>query len=338
MTAPPTVALTGASGFVGGHVLAQLLAAGHKVRALVRNPARFEPRVADTRLTVIEGSQFDDGPLARLVEGAEAVVHLVGIIMEVPSHRQTFERVHVLGTRRLIEAARSAGIQRWVQMSALGTRPDAVSTYHRTKWAAETAVRESGTAYTIFRPSIIHGPDGEFMELVKGFWCKCFPPFVPYFSARAGAQNIVEIKTALLWPFPSLRKHHDGDRYISTAPAGRLQPVWVEDVARCFTGALDNDKSIGETYPMGGPDVYSWPQLFDTCRRHLPRARNKKIVAIPAWYAKLIAGMPGVPFNRDQVIMSQEDSVCEIGKVQSDFEFEAAPFETTLAEYAGAIR
>ena len=88
---------------------------------------------------------------------------------------------------------------------------------------------------------------------------------------------------------------------------------------------------------MGGPDVHTWPQLYETCRKHLPRARRKKVRAVPVWCARLIAGKPGVPFNRDQVVMSQEDSLCDIGKIQSDFGFEMAPFEPTFAEYANRI-
>lgn len=307
MATGPNVALTGASGFVGRHVLARLLADGHRVRALARRPAALPAAAA---LEVVEGSLFDDAALAGLVRGVDAVVHLVGIIMEVPARGQTFDRVHALGARRLLDAAGAAGVRRWVQMSALGARPDAVSDYHRTKWQAECAVRDSPIACTIFRPSIIHGADGAFMEMVKGFWCNRFPPFVPFFGAGL----------------------------LGRRGAGRLQPVWVEDVARCFTAALTGERTVNETYALGGPDVYTWPQLYAACRRHLPRARTKRIVAVPAWYARLVAGLPGVPFNRDQVVMSQEDSTCSNGKVRSDFDFEPAPFESTFAGYAGTIR
>ena len=310
MSKPLTVALTGASGFVGGHVLARLLTEGHKVRALVRSPTRFDPKVSDAKLTVVEGGLFDDRALAQLVDGVEVVVHLVGIIRQRPRRGQTFDRIHHEATRRLVVAAKQAGEPRWLQMSALGTGPSAVSTYHRTKWLGEQVVRNSGLAYTIMRPSIIHGPDGEFMEMVKGFWQKRFPPFVPYFGSG-------------IW---------GRDR------AGHIQPVWIDDVAQCFTEAMTRDRTIYETYPLGGPDVYTWPGFYETCKKHLPRARNKKIVAVPAWYASVIAGKPLVPFNKDQVIMSQEDSTCTIGKVQNDFGFELAAFEPTFAEYAEQIR
>lgn len=301
------VALTGATGFVGSSVLEHLIEAGHTVRALVRDGSKL-PSLGKN-LTPVEGDLFHTSALNELVQGVDAVIHLVGIIMEKSSAGQTFERVHVEGTKHLLVAAKAAGVGRWVHMSAIGARPDAVARYHQTKWQAEQAVRASGLKYTIIRPSIIHGPRGEFMQMVKDFWCKALPPFVPYFGKGA----------------------------IGKGGAGKLQPVWVEDVASCFTAALTNERTIGETYPMGGPVEMTWPQLYQTCKQYFPKARNKPIVAVPAWYAKMIAGMPLVPFNEDQVIMSQENSTCRIEKVQGDFEIELADFEEKVAGYGGKM-
>jgi len=303
-----TVALTGATGFVGGHTLAALLARGHTVRVLARDPEALEaPPGPEKALVRVKGDLFDPESLDRLVEGTDAVVHLVGIIDERGG--RSFEAVHVEGTRLLLAAAQSAGVRRWVQMSALGSRDGAVSRYHRSKFEAETQVRDSGLDWTILRPSIIHGPDGEFMQMVRGFWTGLFPPFVPYFGAGP----------------------------LGRGGAGRLQPVWVEDVARVAAEAITNDRAIGEVYPMGGPEAMSWPAFYRACRAHLPKAMNKPVLPVPVWYANLVAGWAGVPFNRDQVVMSQEDSVCERAKFEKHFEFEAAPFAATFAEYAGRL-
>ncbi len=298
------VGLTGATGFVGRHVLRHLLDAGHGVRALVRDADRLaQPDRAN--VTAVAGDLFDPAALRRLVDGADAVVHLVGIIAERPTRGQTFERIHIEGTCNLLAAARGSGTRRWVHMSALGARPDAPAKYHRTKYEAEQRVRGSGMDWTIFRPSLIHGPDGEFMRMVRGFCTGWFPPFLPYF----------------------------GKGLLGNGGGGSLQPIWVEDVARCFTAAPGNAKSIGQVYPLGGPKVYTWPALYELCRDVFTPGSRRRPRGVPVWYAKLIAGLPGVPFNRDQVLMSQEDNVCSSAKAIADFGFEPADFASTLAEY-----
>ena len=332
-----TVALTGGSGFVGRHLLRQLLDAGFAVRALMREPARAP--LNHDKLTSVRGDLANPASLRELVTGCQAVIHLVGIIEE--KHGQTFESVHTEGTRRMLEATRSAGsVAKWVQMSALGVRPHAVARYHKSKWEAEQLVRQSGLDYTIIRPSIIHGPDGEFMQLLRGFWCDAFPPFVPFFSGRLRFGDYVAVKKALLWPFPALKHVEPAATpipYTSKAPAGRLQPVWVEDVAACFVRALTEPRASREVYPLGGPEAFTWPRLLKLVRDVLPRVRNKPICAFPVWYAKLIAGLPGVPFNLDQVIMSQEDSTCSIGKVEAELGVKPAAFEATLRDYAAKL-
>lgn len=242
--------------------------------------------------------------------GVEAVIHLVGIIVERPRRGQSFENVHLDGTRNLLEAAGGSGVRRWVHMSALGTRPEAVSRYHQTKYAAEQAVRASGVEWTIFRPSLIHGPDGEFMRMVKSFCTGLMPPFLPYF----------------------------GRGLLGLGGAGLVQPVWVGDVAKCFVGALDCPAAVGQVYELGGPDRYTWPQFYEVCRRHIPGARRKPVVAIPAWLARGIAHLPAAPFSGDQVIMSVEDNVCDVRKAETDFKMQFASFEGTFAEYAGSMR
>jgi nucleoside-diphosphate-sugar epimerase len=319
-----TVALTGGTGFVGRYVLRQLLDAGHYVRVLVRSAQDHDTTLPEgANATTIEGDLFDAAALTELVEGADAVVHLVGIIMERPSTGQTFKRIHIEGTRNLIKAATDTQhatqnksvsqkpcIKKWVHMSALGTRPNAAAMYHRTKWKAEQLVRNAGLDYTIIRPSIIHGPDGEFMQMVRDFWCKFFPPFVvPYF----------------------------GSGPLGLGATGRVQPVYVEDVAKLFTAALTNKQATNEVYSLGGPDEYTFAKLYSAVRNHLQKPRNKRIVAIPVWKAKLLAALPGTPFNRDQVIMSQELSTCSNAKVKNDFGIEPVAFEETLASYADQL-
>lgn len=311
------VAVTGSTGFVGRHVLATLLGRGRRVRALLRDPAKLpqttliRDALADNRLTTIQGSLFDQDSLLQLLEDSTAVIHLVGIIREMPRQGQTFERIHHEGTVRLLEAARCAQVRRWVQMSALGTRADAASAYFQTKWQAEQAVRDSDLDWTIFRPSIIHGPDGEFTQMVRDFWTRLLPPFVPYF----------------------------GKGVLGLAGAGRLQPVYVDDVAACFVKALDLPQTIGQTYDLGGPQVVTWPQMYRMIRKHLTGTLPKPVAPVPVWLAMTMASakLPGLPFNRDQVIMSREDSTCDITAVEQTFDIKLQPVEETLAQYASQL-
>src|SRR5687768_55908 len=153
------VFVTGGSGFVGRAVVAELLGRGHAVTLLVHRGA-VDGLTGDVR--TVRGDLFDDAALDAGMAGCDAAIHLVGIIFEKPANGVTFDRVHHQGTRHLVDGARRAGVRRYVHMSALGTRPNAASEYHRTKHLAEEYVRASGLDWTILRPALIHGPRGEF--------------------------------------------------------------------------------------------------------------------------------------------------------------------------------
>ena len=163
------VFLTGATGFVGKYMLERLLADGHAVRAALRGlPGQNARVVAHSQYVgrkddfqwvhgdVVEGSRLEEG-----MQGCDAVIHLVGIIVEKGTN--TFERVHHLGTRNVVEAAKRTGIKRFVQMSALGVRADGVAAYQTTKWKGEEEVRHSGIPFCILRPSLIFGQGDGFV-------------------------------------------------------------------------------------------------------------------------------------------------------------------------------
>jgi NADH dehydrogenase len=307
---PGRVLVTGASGFVGSAVIDQLLARGFAVTALVH---RRLPG-ASAQIRTVTGGIFDPRALDDACSGCDAVIHLVGIIAEKPSRGMTFQRIHVLGSKNVIDAARRNGISRFVHMSALGTRPDAVSTYHKTKFEAEEYLRNSGLEWTIFRPSLIHGAHGEFMRM-EAKWARMQAPpflFMPYFGAGL----------------------------FGTGGAGILQPIHVNDVARAFVDALEKRRTIGEVYPIAGPDKITWPQLHQICSQAIV-GRRRLTAHIPAWYARLIASIPGLrailPFNRDQVIMSQEDNTTDITKFVDDFGWTPQSFTSALQQYAGKL-
>jgi NADH dehydrogenase len=302
---PGRVLVTGASGFVGSAVVEALLARGYGVNALVNHRALHE---TSANIRVIKGNLFDTAAVDDGVRDADAVIHLVGIIMEKPSKGITFERIHFEGTKAIVDAAARNGVKRYLHMSALGSRPNAVSRYHQTKFLAEQYVRASPLDWTIFRPSLIHGPRGEFMQMEAKWARSSAPPFVamPYFGGKK---------------------------------AGRLQPVFVNDVARGFVDALEKAQTIREIYPLGGPDVLSWPELHRTCAQAIVGHR-RWVLSMPVWLAKFATCVTPpalLPFNRDQVIMSQEDNTADLAKFKADFGWEPVHFAPTLKEYASKL-
>ena len=302
------VFVTGGSGFVGSAVLDELGQRGYQVNALVNRR-----KLDRSDVQSIQGGLFSDKALDEGMRECDAVVHLVGIIMQRPSKGITFERMHFQGTVRVVDAARRNGVKRYVHMSALGTRPNAVSDYHRTKFLAEEYVRGSGLDWTIFRPSFIHGPRGEFMQMEAKWARRKAPPFLfmPYFGAGAFGRS----------------------------GAGQLQPVYVEDVARAFVDALEKPNTIGEIYPLGGPDVVTWPRMHYIVSEAVV-GKKRRAIAIPAWKANLLTHLvpgPLLPFNRDQVIMSQEENTCDLSKFVADFGWTPRPFAETVNSYAGEL-
>src|SRR2546426_12274214 len=174
------VALTGGTGFVGRHVAATLARRGHTVRVLARDPARAR-FLADQGVEVVTGQLADRAALARLARGVDAVIHLVGIIVE--QGPQTFAAVHVEGTRAVLAAARATGVRRYVHMSAVGARDDPAgggTRYHRTKWQAGQLGRDSGPPDPNLPPSVINGPESAPIPLLARL--HRWSPLVPVFG------------------------------------------------------------------------------------------------------------------------------------------------------------
>ncbi len=304
---PSRVLVTGASGFVGAAVLTELSARGYSVNALVN---RHKPESTPASVAMVQGSLFDPSALDAALHECDAAIHLVGIIMERPAKGITFRRIHVEGTQNVVDAIKRAGVRRYIHMSALGARIDAISEYHKSKFAAEEYVGASGLDWTIFRPSLIHGPRGEFMQMEAKWARRHAPPFLfmPYF----------------------------GDGWLGQRGAGRLQPVFVDDVARAFVDALENPRTIGKTYSLGGTEQLTWPELHQTISRNL-LGNVRLTLPIPVWLGKFYAAI-GLArllgFNRDQVIMSQEDNTCDLTQFLNDFGWWPRGFEASLKSYA----
>ena len=298
-----TVLVTGATGFVGRRVTAHLAREGFRVRALVRPASRQRADLPDG-MAVADGDVRDARAVAEAARGCGAVIHLVGILRERGG--QTYQAVHVDGTANVAAACREAGVRRLVHMSALGAGRGTPTAYFRTKEAAEQCVRDSGLDFTILRPSVIHGPRGEFMIQMARM------------VARFG-------------PVPLVGR---GDQTI--------QPVWVEDVARVLVEALGRDVTVGQTYDVGGPDVLTLRQFYRTLSRVL-LGRRKRLMPVPtfavragAWLAAHLASDP--PVTPDEVRMLLAARPCDTRPMAEAFGIEPARFEETLAAYAHELK
>jgi NADH dehydrogenase len=299
------VFVTGATGFVGREVVRQARQGGHSLRILARDPSARAVRevVLVSAAEVYAGDVVDARTLESGFQGMDAVIHLVGIISEVG--RSTFENIHTEGTQNIVTAARGSGVKRFLHMSALGTRPGAASRYHRTKWASEEIVRRSGFDYTIFRPSLIYGPKDHFVNLFSRL--ARFSPVLPVMGSTQA----------------------------------RFQPVSVEVVAAAFVRALNEPKSINQTFDLCGPETFTFPELLDQILAVTRRKRLKLHIPLAlarcqaAFLELLFSGIlrKASPLNRDQLIMLQEDNVGDYRKAEEMFGLTQRPFGERIGEY-----
>ena len=284
--------LTGATGFVGRNMLRRLLLQGHEVFVLMRpQPSRLvdlalggavpteKEKVQLVAGDVVSGAGLDGG-----MRGCDAVIHLVGIIAEKGSN--TFEAVHHVGTRNVVEAAQRNGIKRFVHMSAVGARADGVAAYQTSKWKGEEEVRHSAVPYCILRPSLIFGPGDGFVT-----------------------QMMQMMKNAPLFrPVPG-----DG--------RPRFRPVFIDDVIFCFASALTNDAATNQTIELGGADELTLNEVLAEIARCASVSKPAIHIPLPLMFAgaALARILPNPPVTVDQLRMLREGSTCDIEPMKRIF-------------------
>ena len=261
------ILVTGASGFVGGHVVRGLAGAGERVRALVRD-ARGAAALDGVDCELVQGDVTDRESLRAAVEGCTAIVHLVAILVGKPAD---FERVMTRGTATLLDVATEAGVARFVHMSALGTGAETKDTvpYYRAKWAMEEAVRASGLGHAILRPSFVFGGDGGALS---------------HFARIARLAPVT----------PIIGKGTQ-----------RLQPIWADDLARAVTLAVRGDDNI--LVELGGPDVVDWNEFWSRLKAALGTRRPALHLPFWFMrpQAAILERLPSPPVTRDQLRMLQ---------------------------------
>ncbi|SOB79002.1 NADH dehydrogenase [Sphingomonas guangdongensis] len=264
------VVLFGGGGFLGRYVAQALLAAGARVRVAQRDPRRayfLKPLGGLGQTQFVAADVKRPESVARAIAGADAVVNLVGAFTDM-------QALHVGGARAIAEAARDAGVEAMVHVSAIGADPESASAYGRSKGEGEAAVRAAFPHATILRPSVVFGQEDEFTNRFAGMVAL---PIVPVLRGDA-----------------------------------RFQPVFVKDVADAAVTALADAKAYGgKLFELGGRDVMTLRQIYQLLARET--GRTPHLLELPDALGGLLAALPGSPLTRDQWQMLQRDTVVADG-------------------------
>ncbi|SFB69149.1 NADH dehydrogenase [Halobiforma haloterrestris] len=256
------ILVAGGTGFIGRNLCTELHDRGHDVTALSRSP---DDRGLPDGVEVAMGDVSAADSIRDAVVGHDAVVNLVALSPLFQPRGTDHETVHLRGTENLVDLAETEGVDRFVQLSALGADPQGDTDYIRAKGKAEGVVRGSDLEWTIFRPSVVFGDGGEFVEFTK------------------------ELTTP----------------YVTGLPGGgktRFQPIWVGDLVPMLADALEDETHVGETYQVAGPEVLTLAEVTELA--YEAEGKSVTVLPIPMPLAKLgltaADPLPFVPFGPDQ--------------------------------------
>ena len=275
---PLSIVVLGGTGFLGTRLVARLIKDGHQVTVLSRDREQHKHLLVLPGLTLENCDVYQEAQLSERLRGSDVVINLVGILNERWFGGAGFRRAHTELTQHVLNAARSAGVKRLLQVSALKAAADAPSYYLRSKGEAEKLIRDQNTAldWTIFQPSVMFGPGDSFLNR---------------FAGLLGAIPLV---------FPLAR------------PNARLQPVAVDDVVNAMRVCLHGGASSRQTYELGGPQVYTLREIVSLVAKLT--GRRRWIMGLPNILGRMQAFflnfVPGRPFSSDNYKSLKVDSVC----------------------------
>lgn len=303
---PSLVTIIGGSGFLGRHMVRRLTEQGLRVRVAVRHPNEalyLQPLGGVGQIQFLQTNLRNPESVARAVSGADAVINLVGILY--PTGKQNFDSVHVEGARHVAQACAQAGVGRLVHLSAVGADPESPSEYARSKAAGEEAVRGACPNATILRPSIVFGPEDDFFNRFAAY-----ARILPFLPLIGGGKT-------------------------------RFQPIYVGDVAQAAVDAALKPGFEGETYELGGPEVFSFREIYELILAETERKRP--MIPVPFWVMRLNAWflqlLPSPLLTVDQVrLLEQDNVVADEAKSLADFGISPTPVKAILPAYLGRFR
>ncbi|MFK7954892.1 MAG: complex I NDUFA9 subunit family protein [Lysobacterales bacterium] len=289
--------LLGGSGFVGDALANELAGRGGKVTILCRNPASRRTARAGADVRIADPTSIDG--LAAELSGADVLVNLVGILNEKGFDGSGFRRAHVDVTANALAACRAAGVERYVQMSALRSG-EGSSHYLKTKGEADALVAASDLDWAIFRPSVIFGPADSFLNRFAG---------------------LVAV-TPLLMPL--------------ACASSRFQPIYVGDVADAFANLIDRRECGKQTLDLGGPTTYTLKQLVQYVVAL--KGKRTAVLGLPGFLSLVQAYVmnlvPGKPFSTDNYRSLQLDSVTD-NNALAQLGVDPTPLEAIAPTYIG---
>ncbi len=296
------ILITGATGYVGRHLVKRLVQEGEGPRCLVRNLKRAAILFPSDRVELVQGDTTDIDSMQIAMQGVDTVVHAAFITAD---HKQSsgnnYEKTNVEGTANVIKVAKAAGVKRIIEISGLGTRPDKPGSYMQGRYLAEQMLKESGLDWTIIQPSVLFGKDAPFIK---------------------GLADL--IRTSPVVPLIG------GGKIM-------FQPIYVEDVATVIIKVLqDPEHSNHIVYTIGGPDYYSFSDVIDLLTQAMHKSRIKApaplaLVGIGAAVMEAVLSKP--PLTKAAMTLFSFDNTTAINSVERDFGFTPASFKRFLEDH-----
>ena len=298
-----TILVTGASGFVGSHIVPALIDDGHRVVALARDArtaALVEQRLNPAQRDALEtriGDVTKSATLPAAMAGIDAIVHLAAIPRDFDGG-QSLRLVNTEGTRNVVHAAREAGVRRFVHQGAMAVVDDPDLHYASSKAKAMAIVRESGLDWTILEPSLLFGPRDGFFNLIAGL-VRMSPGVVP----------------------------------ITGSGAARFQPLAIGDLTRIVVDVLGDETTIGREYPLGGPRYWTYRQIVEEVLRAM--GKRRALVPMPVPLIRLVASSAEFvrlpfPVATDQLRQLRFDNIGPLDTIATEFGFEPRSMEGGL--------
>ena len=293
--------ITGATGYIGRHLVARLVAQGEHPRCLVRDTKRAAGILPAAGVELVQGETTDPASLVAAVRGVDTIVHAAFLTADrKQSPGNHYETTNVQGTANLIKAAQEGGVKRIIEISGLGTKPEKPGSYMQGRYLAEKMLKESGLDWTIIQPSVLFGKGAPFIkgltDLIRT------TPVVPLIG---GGKTL-------------------------------FQPIYVEDVVTVIVKVLEDPaRTTGKTYTIGGPQYYSFTQIIDALLHAMHKSRVKAYAPTPlvgVGAAVMEAVLLKPPLTSAAMALFSFNNTTDLNSVERDFAFTPMSFTNYLEE------